>query len=57
MRAADHQAQLPMVVSTVTKDAKFKVDDTDMGFKPVKRFTAQEASTPAQASCAMKRPG
>ena len=57
MRAADHQAQLPMVVSTVTKDAKFKVDDTDMGFKPVKRFSAQEASTPAQASCAMKRPG
>lgn len=57
MRAADHQAQLPMVVSTVTKDARFKVDDTDMGFKPVKRFSAQEASTPAQASCVMKRPG
>jgi hypothetical protein len=41
MRAADHQALLPMVVSTVTKDAKFKADDTDMGFKPVKRFTAR----------------
>ena len=57
MRAADHQAQLPMVVSTVAKDARFKVDDTDMGFKVVKRFTAEEASIPAQASCAMKRPG
>jgi branched-chain amino acid transport system substrate-binding protein len=57
MRAADHQAQLPMVVSTVAKDARFKVDDTDMGFKVVKRFTAEEASIPAQASCVMKRPG
>jgi len=57
MRAADHQAQLPMVVSTVAKDARFKVDDTDMGFKVVKRFTAEEASIPAQAGCVMKRPG
>ncbi|MBC5784657.1 branched-chain amino acid ABC transporter substrate-binding protein [Ramlibacter sp. USB13] len=56
MRAADHQALLPMVVSTVTKDARYKVDDTDMGFKPVKVFTAAEASTPAQASCKMQRP-
>ena len=57
MRAADHQALLPIVVSTVTKDASFKVDDTDMGFKPVKLFTAEEAATPAQASCKMQRPG
>jgi branched-chain amino acid transport system substrate-binding protein len=56
MRAADHQAQIPMVVSTVAKDAKYKVDDTDMGFKPVKTFSAKEASTPAQASCKMQRP-
>jgi len=56
MRAADHQALLPMVVSTVTKDARYKADDTDMGFKPVKLFTAAEASTPAQASCKMQRP-
>lgn len=56
MRAADHQALLPMVVSTVTKDAKYKADDTDLGFKPVKLFTAEEASTPAQASCKMQRP-
>jgi len=57
MRAADHQVQMPMVVSTVAKDARYKADGTDMGFKPVKRFTAAEASIPAQASCAMKRPG
>lgn len=57
MRAADHQAQLPMVVSTVTRDARHKVDNTDMGFKPVLLLTAEQASTPAQASCKMKRPG
>ncbi|MBK4735268.1 branched-chain amino acid ABC transporter substrate-binding protein [Noviherbaspirillum pedocola] len=57
MRASDHQVLLPMVVSTVSRDAKMKVDGTDMGFKPVKRFTAEEAATPAQASCTMKRPG
>ena len=56
MRASDHQAMLPLVVSTVSKDAKYKVDGTDMGFRPVKMFTAEQASTPAQASCAMKRP-
>ena len=56
VRAADHQALLPIVVSTVAKDAKSKVDDTDMGFKPVKVFSASEAATPTQASCKMQRP-
>lgn len=56
MRADDHQALLPIVVSTVTKDAKIKSDDTDMGFKPVKAYTGEEASTPAQSSCKMQRP-
>lgn len=56
MRAADHQALLPLVVSTVSKDAKYKADDTDLGFKPVKVFSAAEAATPAQASCKMQRP-
>ena len=56
MRAADHQVLLPMVVSMVAKDAKYKADDTDMGFKPVKVFTAEEAAAPAQASCKMQRP-
>lgn len=55
MRAADHQVQLPLVVSTVSKDAKYKVDGTDMGFKLVKVFSAEEASTPVQTSCSMKR--
>jgi branched-chain amino acid transport system substrate-binding protein len=56
MRASDHQALLPIVVSAVTKDTKVKVDGTDMGFKPVKLFTAEEAAAPAQASCKMPRP-
>ena len=51
------QAQLPMVVSTVSRDARHKVDGTDMGFKPVLRLSAEQASTPAQSSCQMKRPG
>jgi branched-chain amino acid transport system substrate-binding protein len=57
MRAADHQVLAPIVVSTVAKDAKYKADDTDMGFKPVKVFSADEAAVPAQASCKMQRPG
>ncbi|MBE7366531.1 branched-chain amino acid ABC transporter substrate-binding protein [Ramlibacter sp. HM2] len=56
MRAADHQALLPIVVSTVSKDARYKVDETDMGFKPVKVFSAAEAAVPPQASCKMQRP-
>jgi branched-chain amino acid transport system substrate-binding protein len=56
MRGADHQALLPMVVSTVARDAKFKADDTDMGFKPVKVFSASDAATPVQANCKMQRP-
>ena len=57
MRAADHQVQMPLVVSVVSKDAKYKADGTDMGFKPVKVFSAEATSVPAQASCKMQRPG
>lgn len=57
MRAADHQVLLPMVVSVVSKEAKYKVDGTDMGFKPVKIYSADEAALPVQPSCKMQRPG
>jgi len=57
VRASDHQALLPMVVSMVSKDAKYKADDTAFGFKPVKVFSAEQAAAPAQASCKMQRPG
>lgn len=56
MRAADHQLLMPVVVSTVTKDARYKVDGTEMGFKPVKLFTADEAAVPVQAACKMQTP-
>ncbi|MBX3604891.1 MAG: branched-chain amino acid ABC transporter substrate-binding protein [Piscinibacter sp.] len=56
MRAADHQVLMPMVVSMVAKDAKYKADGTEMGFKPVKVFTAEEAAAPVHASCKMQRP-
>jgi branched-chain amino acid transport system substrate-binding protein len=56
MRAEDHQILLPLVVSTVSKDARYKVDDTDLGFKPVKVFSADEAASPVQSSCKMQRP-
>ncbi len=56
MRAADHQLLMPVAVSMVTKDARYKADDTDMGFKTVKLFTADEAATPVQSVCQMQRP-
>jgi branched-chain amino acid transport system substrate-binding protein len=56
IRAADHQVLLPLVVSRVEKDVKYKVDGTDMGFKVIKKFSAEEAANPVQASCKMQRP-
>lgn len=56
IRAEDHQLLLPMVVSRVEKNAKYKVDGTDMGFTPVKVFSAQESVNPVQATCKMQRP-
>ncbi|HEY0123551.1 MAG TPA: ABC transporter substrate-binding protein, partial [Rhizobium sp.] len=56
VRKDDHQAVFPMVVSVVSRDAKYKVDGTDLGFKPVRIFTAEEAAVPAQATCKMQRP-
>jgi branched-chain amino acid transport system substrate-binding protein len=56
MRAEDHQALLPLVVSIVSKDAKYKVDGTDMGFKPVRLISSKETAGPVQPSCRMERP-
>ena len=49
MRAEDHQALLPLVVSVVSKDAKYKVDGTDMGFKPVAPHLWQGSGRPGAA--------
>ena len=56
MRRDDHQAMVPLVVSSVSKDAKFKVDGTDMGMKPIKVIPGPEAISPVQDSCKMQRP-
>jgi len=56
MRAEDHQILLPIVVSKVSPEAKFKADNTALGFQTVKLFSAREAATPVQASCKMQRP-
>ena len=56
MRKEDHQVLLPLVVATVSKDAKYKVDGTDMGFKPLRLISGKEAASPVQSSCKMERP-
>lgn len=56
MRAEDHQAMNPMAVAVVSKDAKFKVDNTDKGFKTIKLVSGDQATGPVQSSCKMERP-
>ena len=56
MRADDHQVLLPLVVATVSKEAKYKVDGTDMGFKPLKLIAGKDAAGPVQPNCKMERP-
>lgn len=56
MRASDHQLLLPLVVSKVSKDARYKIDNTEYGFKPVQLLSAEQARVPADASCEMQRP-
>ena len=56
MRAEDHQALLPLAVAVVSKDAKFKADNTDKGFKTIKLLTGEQAASPVQPSCKMTRP-
>jgi len=57
IRKEDHQVFAPVVVSRAEKGAKYPVDGTDIGFKPIKAFPAGQFSYPVQASCHMKRPG
>jgi branched-chain amino acid transport system substrate-binding protein len=56
MRPEDHQALLPLAVSVVSKEAKYKVDGTDLGFKPVRLISGKEAAGSVQPSCHMDRP-
>ena len=56
MRADDHQVLMPLAVAVVSKDAKFKADNTDKGFKTIKLLSADEAAGPVQSNCKMQRP-
>lgn len=56
VRKEDHQAMLPITVSEVSKNARFKVDGTDMGFRLLKVVSAQDAAVPVAKSCTIKRP-
>ncbi|MEX3937185.1 branched-chain amino acid ABC transporter substrate-binding protein [Paraburkholderia phymatum] len=55
MRSTDHQAQLPLNLSVLTSDAKYKQDGTPWGFKLIKTFPAAQVSEPVDG-CNMKRP-
>jgi branched-chain amino acid transport system substrate-binding protein len=54
MRPADHQAQLPLVMSLLTADAKYKQEGTPWGFKLLKTYKADSVTEPT--TCNMKRP-
>lgn len=56
VRPEDNQVIKAVVISKVTKDAKYKVDDTDMGFTPLQIIPGEAAVYPAQSSCKMKVP-
>ncbi|NPD17437.1 branched-chain amino acid ABC transporter substrate-binding protein [Xinfangfangia sp. D13-10-4-6] len=56
VRAEDHQFLMPLVVSRVDKEAKYKADGTDMGFLPIATVEAGTLLYPVQDSCKMKRP-
>jgi branched-chain amino acid transport system substrate-binding protein len=56
MRPEDHQALVPLAVAVVSKEAKYKADNTDKGFKTIQLLTGAEAASPLQESCKMERP-
>jgi branched-chain amino acid transport system substrate-binding protein len=56
MRAADHQASVPLIVSVVSPEAKYKRNGLSLGLKPVKTVPGPDAINPVQASCKMDRP-
>lgn len=56
MRPDDHQALIPLAVSVVTKDAKYKTDGTEMGFRTIRLLAGDQASGPVSPACKMVRP-
>ncbi|MBK9133310.1 MAG: branched-chain amino acid ABC transporter substrate-binding protein [Betaproteobacteria bacterium] len=56
IRKEDHQSIMPIAVSIVSPDAKYKMDGTDLGFKPVRIVPGPEAAVPVDPACKMERP-
>jgi branched-chain amino acid transport system substrate-binding protein len=56
VRADDHQAVVPVIVSKVSRDAKYTRQGLGLGFKPVRLVAGPDAVNPVQASCKMERP-
>ena len=56
VRPEDHQAIVPLIVSKVSPDAKFKREGLSLGFKPVRVVPGSGAINPVQPSCKMERP-
>ena len=56
MRAEDHQAQQPLFISTVSKDVKYGVDNTDLGWKLVDGGEIPASAAEAPTTCKMERP-
>ncbi|KAB2698713.1 branched-chain amino acid ABC transporter substrate-binding protein [Brucella lupini] len=56
VRIEDHQFLMPLVVTRVDKNAKYKADGTDMGFLPIATVEPDNLIYPVQDTCRMKRP-
>ncbi|MCP3387838.1 branched-chain amino acid ABC transporter substrate-binding protein [Bradyrhizobium sp. CCGB12] len=55
MRKEDHQLILPIVVSKVSKDVRYKIEGSPYGFRTVKVIPGEQAIYPVQKSCVMQR--
>jgi branched-chain amino acid transport system substrate-binding protein len=56
VRAEDHQGNMPVTIGEVSKQARFKLDNTDMGFKLVKVIDPKDTVVPVSPLCKMQRP-
>lgn len=56
IRESDHQTVMPVVVSQVSQNVDFPVDDTQYGFEPIEVVSADEVIHASQDSCQMRRP-
>jgi len=56
VRKDDHQALLPITVSEVSREARYKVDGTDMGFRLLRVVSPEDAAVAVAPTCRMARP-